>query len=88
MPKALYQLPTVNALKVAEASYAAVSALQSYTPGEQVAGAALLLKVMSEFSGVSVSELLNKAERIEDHADSHYTTTIRSLREYVKNEVR
>lgn len=69
-------------------AYEAVSAVQHRTPGEQVAGIALLFKVMSERSGVSVSELLDKVARMEHDADTYYTTHIASLREYVKQEIR
>lgn len=86
--KARYQLPSVNPLTVVQAAYNAASSLQTFTPGEQVAAAAVLLKVMSERTGVSISELLNKAERMEKDADTNYTREIRALREYVKEELR
>lgn len=86
--KARYQLPTVAPLVAVEAAFAAVSAVQTYTPGEQVAALAVALKVTADFCGVTVGELLDKAARIERDADTYYTTTIRALREYVKHEVR
>jgi len=86
--KARYQLPIVNPLLAVQAAYAAASALQDYTPGEQVAGVAVLLNVMSERTGVSLSELLDKAQRMEKDADTNYTREIRALREYVKEELR
>lgn len=86
--KARYQLPTVNALMAVQAAYAAVSAVQTYTPGEQVAALAIALRVAAQHTGIGVGELLDKASRMDAHADTNYTREIRALREYIKNEVR
>jgi hypothetical protein len=86
--KARYELPTVNALKVLECAYAGLSALQSYTPAEQAAAVAVLFTEIASRIGISVSELIDKAERMAQHADTNYTTTLRSLREYIKQELR
>jgi hypothetical protein len=84
----LSKLPFTNANSAVQAAYAQVSAVQHLPAHEQVAGAALLLNVMSKNANVSVSELLNQAGRMEHDADTFFQREVKALRDYVAGELR
>ncbi len=82
------KLFSINAQAAVQSAYAAVSAIQDLTPEEQLAGAALLLQVMAHNTNQDISQLMSMAERITKDADSNYTTEIRGLRYYVRDNLR
>jgi hypothetical protein len=81
------QLNGINAHKAVEIAYDTISFLQQHKAHEQVAGLAVLMKVMADRTGVSVSELLSKAERIERDADTFFRREIKALRDYIDQEI-
>lgn len=81
-------LSTTSAHDAVTAAYAAVSAIQTMPPAQQVAGAAVLFVALCEVLNLDRSEVMNKAQRMTLVADSYYTTTVRSLREYIKQEIK
>ena len=82
-----HKLHSIHPQKAVTAAYQAVSSLQDFPPHEQLAGIALLLHVMALNTNTDVSQLLQASQRIAGDADSNYTTTIRALREYVRQEL-
>jgi hypothetical protein len=81
------QLNSINAYRAVEVAYDTVSHLQQYQAHEQVAGLAVLMHVMADRTGVSVSELMSKAERIELDADTFFRRELKALRDYVDKEI-
>lgn len=81
-------LPFVRADKATQVAYAAVSAIQTFEPAEQVAGAALLLSVITSQLNIHPGELLNKAKRWENDADTYYQREIKALRDYTNGELK
>jgi hypothetical protein len=81
------QLNSINAYKAVEIAYDAISFLQQHKPHEQVAGLAVLMRVVADRTGVSVSELMSKAERIERDADTFFRRELKALRDYIDQEI-
>lgn len=88
MGKARDNLPTTNAGDAVQAAYQALSSLQNFTPAQQVAGVAILLKEIAEQINVSPSELLDKAARMTTDADTFFTREVKALRAYIQGELR
>lgn len=82
------QLNSVNPHGAVQAAYSAVSALQTFRPAEQIAGAGVLIATICAETGISPSDLLEKAARMAAHADTYYTREIKALRHYVQEELR
>lgn len=81
------RLNNLRPQQAVQAAFAQLSSTQHLTPAEQLAGAALLLREMAVNSGIPVSELLNKAERIAVDADTFFHRELKALRDYVKGEL-
>jgi hypothetical protein len=81
------KLTTVSPFAVITAAYQAVSSLQDTGPEEQLAGIAMLLNVMCASTDSDISQVLDQAKRMEHDADSNYTTTVRALRAYVRENL-
>ena len=82
-----HKLTSIHPQAAVTAAYQAVSSLQDFPPHEQLAGVSLLFHMMTQNTNTDVSQLLNASQRIAGDADSNYTTTIRALREYVRQEL-
>jgi hypothetical protein len=82
------KLYSIHPQSAVTAAYQAVSSLQDFPPHEQLAGVSLLLYMMAHNTNSDISQLLNASERIAVDADSNYTTTIRALREYVRDQLK
>ncbi len=82
------QLTTVNPFQTLRASYAFISAAQDHPPAQQVAGMAVLFRLICAQLGLNVSEELHRAERIEKDADTHYAEHVRALKAYITNELK
>jgi len=87
MNSVLDKLSFTNPHDAVTAAYQQVSATQTMAPNLQVAGAAVLFINLCEGLGLNPSEVINKAQRLTTDADTFYTTTIRALREYIKQEI-
>lgn len=82
------RINSVPALAAVQAAYAAVTAVQHLTAEEQVAGIALLFFEMVRGTGISpMGNLMSASLRRSSDADSYYTTEIRALRAYIKDEL-
>lgn len=88
MNTVLDNLSFTNPHDAVTAAYAQVSATQTMAPHLQVAGAAVLFTNLCAGLDLNPSEVINKAQRLTADADTFYTTTIRALREYIKQEIR
>jgi hypothetical protein len=82
------QLPHVSAPKAMEVALQAVSTVQQYTPGEQVAGIVVLAYLMCQQCGIDVSEAFNQAQRRYDTADTYHRREAQALNDYVNGELR
>lgn len=80
----LHSVPPLNAV---QAAYAAVTAIQHLPAEEQVAGVALLFNTIVTELNLSPLTLIGAAARRAKDADSYYTTEIRALRAYVRDEL-
>lgn len=87
-PMRTSDLSTVRSRTAVQAAYAALSAVQTFSPAEQVAGVAVLFNAVAKHLGISVSELLDKAERIERHDDTFQQREVKALRDYISKELR
>lgn len=76
-----------TAKAAAQVAFAAVSAVQSLPRGAQVAGVALLLKIICDELYLDLSEMINKAGRMAADADTHYQREVQALRDYVQGEL-
>lgn len=81
------RLNSINPETAMAAAYRAINTLQSSSPDVQVAAISMLFRAVSEYSGISVSELMHFAKLIHKDADTHYTSTARALDAYVKGEI-
>jgi hypothetical protein len=81
------QLNITSPFAAITAAYQAVSSLQDTRPEEQLAGIAMLLNVMCASTDSDISQVLDQARRMEIDADSNYTTTVRALRAYVRENL-
>lgn len=89
--KAVQGLPNVNPYNAVAAAYNLVSANQQLSPPVQLAAASILIKVFSEHLGITLGELMNKAERMmEDLKNTQYYTPsseLAALEAYTKGEL-
>lgn len=72
---------------VRKAMYKQLTAAQSERPGAQVLGAATLLIVLAEATGLDVPELLRHVERMRSDLDSPFTHQIGAAIEYARGEL-
>jgi hypothetical protein len=86
MTRAAQQLPHVPAQKAVEVALQMIDVVQHESPGAQVAGAALLLQIMTSQLGLNVSELMNQAQRRYDAADTFRSREAQALTDYVNGE--
>jgi hypothetical protein len=86
--KASTQLPHVPAQAAVQVALAAVDAIQQFQPGEQVAGAAFLFRVMAQQLGLDVSDLMQQSQRRYDFADTYFKREAQALSDYVNGELR
>lgn len=82
------QISFVEPRTVLEASYGALSSIQTERPGVQVMAVAVLFKTLADELKLDVSELMNQASRIATDDDTPYRANVRALREYVKGELK
>lgn len=87
------QLPSVNYVTAHEAAYAALDALQDYTPAEQVIASALLFLAMSEGLNINPVRALETASRVaKDPAiwqlPGNALTVAAALKHYVETEIK
>lgn len=82
------QLATVNPFETLRASYAFISAAQDHPPAQQVAGIAVLFRLMCDRLGLDISEELHRASRVEKDANVHYAEHVRALGAYIDNELK
>ncbi len=78
----------MNPFQTLRASYALISAAQDHPPAQQVAGIAVLFRLVCDQLGLDISEELGRAQRIEKDADSHYAEHVRALKAYINNEIK
>ena len=78
----------VSAVKAVEVALVAISAIQMFPKGGQVAGVYLIAEVMKTQLGLDVNELLNQAQRRYDYADTYYRREAQALTDYVNGELR
>lgn len=69
------------------AAYAQVSAVQHLPKEQQVAGAAILLRIMAEELRLDLPDLLHKAARLADSSDTYFNRSMDALREYIRKEL-
>lgn len=65
-----------------------MSANQKEDSAVQILSPAIFLYVVAEEVGVSVGDLLTKAERIVKDADHVYSPHMRAIREYIRKELK
>ena len=89
--KAVQGLSTVNPYHAMAAAYNLVSANQQLSPPVQLAAASILIKVFSDHLGITLGELMNKAERMMDDLKNtqYYTPSaeLAALEAYTKREL-
>lgn len=71
-----------------QVAYDCIDRLQNHPAHLGLMAIALLLKEMSAVHSLPVSELLNKAERLAGDMSETYTTELRALRAYIKEEMK
>lgn len=81
------KLNSANAYQAMTAAFAAISTLQDFPAHLQVAGASILINEMAKILNLSVSELLNKAERMAGDMNEQYKPEILALRQYILMEL-
>lgn len=81
-------LPVTNAQAAVQTAFAAISAIQHLPANEQLAGIAYLFNITAKRAGMTVSELVDVAERMERDADTYFQRETKALRDYVDNELR
>lgn len=79
------KISAVPATAAIEVAHLALDRIQTETPERQVAGIAMLFRSMCIGAGLSVSEILNKVERMERDAD--LGRQVSALNDYVKGEL-
>lgn len=84
----LDQLNSVNAHHTLKTAYAAVSAAQDAPPGEQAMGFAVLFWQMCLMKRLDPSEMLDKARRVSRHAQDNLSLELKSLQEYIRQEIK
>lgn len=80
------RINSMPALEAVRGAALALDRLQSETPEVQVMGTAVLLRTMCLGAGLDISEVLNKAERMQHDGD--LTRAASALYDYAKEEVR
>lgn len=64
-----------------------INRMQSFRPGEQVMGMALALVVICESTGLSIHDVLSKAQRMTAPADGPFVPHIQAIRDYAVREL-
>ena len=82
------QMPFVHPLKATEAAYAGLSAIQTYSPGEQAMAVAILARAFLGGLGIDVSQALNQAERVLTDADTYHSPAAGALQSYIRGELK
>jgi hypothetical protein len=70
------------------ASYALISAAQDHPPEQQVAGIAVLFRMVCERCGLDIHEELHRAQRIQEDADNFYAVHVRALGAYIDSQLK
>ena len=81
------KLNMVSPAAIAGITFDLLDTMQNHQPEQATVALAILLSEIAEVSGVSVSELLDKARRITDDLNNHYHPQIKALREFVAMEM-
>ena len=81
------QLNMVPAHPTIQVAYAALSGAQEATAASQVMAFAVLFHSVCTVLKLDPGEMLDKARRVERHAQDHYSNELRALYSYIKNEL-
>lgn len=68
-------------------AFQVINRLQFHRPGDQVVGTALALVVMCESAGVSLHDVITKAQRMTAAADGPFVAHIQAIRDYAAREL-
>lgn len=83
------QLINASADRVSEAMFTMIDRLQIFSPGEQVAAAAVLSMLMAERHGIDPVDAFRVGSQIVRASDYHTRgQQFRAARDYLKNEVK
>lgn len=82
------QINMVPAHPTVQTAYAALSGAQDSPPAMQVMGIALLFHELCRELRLDPGEMLDKARRMRRHAEDHYSLELRSLTNYIRNELK
>jgi len=82
------RLNSVAPIRAIQQAYAVADRLQDMPSEEQVVALAVAFQLYAEVLRLDPSELLNKAQRIVNDGDTHYTREAKALRDYVQQEVK
>ena len=81
------QLNMVPAFHTIQTAYAALSGAQDSPPAQQVMGIAVLFHEVCTNLRLDPSEMLDKARRVHRHAEDHFSLELRSLHNYIREEL-
>jgi hypothetical protein len=84
----LDQLNMVNARETIQTAYAALSGAQDHPKAQQLMAYAVLFNEACQALRLDPSEMLDKARRVHRHAIDHYSLELRSLHNYIQQELR
>lgn len=82
------QLNMVPAHATLQTAYASLNGAQSAPTPQQVMGVAVLFHQLCVALSLDPSEMLDKARRVERHAQDHYSLELRALQQYIREEIR
>lgn len=82
------KLNSSNPKQTIDAAYAALSSIQDRPAHVIVAGISVLFVELAEQTGIGVSELVSKAQRISRDGDTFFDREVKALRDYVKGELK
>lgn len=72
--------------RLRQSAFRALSATQDH-PSVQIQGTAVALLAMCDATGVDVRQLLESTERLIRDIDGPFSSQIRAIREYARNEI-
>lgn len=79
----------MDAKRIRRPAFEVINRLQTFTPGEQLVGTAVALRLMCESAGVSMEDVLTVAGNvIAEDTKSAFSSQLNAVRDYAAGEIK